>query len=304
MDSNRLSVDIGPDKGKVSVIIPTFNAGYRIGELIASILKQEHKPDEILVIDSTSSDETEDVVKTFEEVELIVIPQVEFNHGLTRDYAFRHTHGDYVFFLTQDAKIANNNYIDVMLDPFSDPKVGMVTGRQIAQSEAKKAEKLIREYNYPSESCIRSYKDVGRLGIKTFFASDVCSVYRRTAYYAVGGFEKVSTNEDMFIAAKFINNGFLVAYQAKAEVIHSHTFTFKQQFRRNYLSAYEIEMHRELLGDVSLNNEGIHLVKYVISKLLAARNYASIFVFCFDCAARLFGNKAGTLVARRKKNGN
>ena len=55
MDSNRLSIDIGPDKGKVSVIIPTFNAGYRIGELIASILKQEHKPDEILVIDSNSS---------------------------------------------------------------------------------------------------------------------------------------------------------------------------------------------------------------------------------------------------------
>lgn len=285
----------------VSVVIPTLNAENNISDLLTALFKQKHKPDEILVIDSSSKDATQRIVKSFEDVRLIIIPQIEFNHGLTRDYALHLTHGDYVFFLTQDAKPANNRYIDLMLQPFSNPKIAMVSGRQIVRADATLAERLIREFNYPSVSHVRSSADIKKMGIKTFFASDVCSAYRRSAYLSVGGFKKVSTNEDMFMAAELINNNFYIAYQAEALVIHSHNFTFKQQYQRNKKSAYEIEMHQNLLGNISLNSEGFSLVKHVTKRLVSMHAYMSVITFVLDCSARFIGNKIGTLSAKYEK---
>ncbi|BDR55411.1 rhamnosyltransferase [Bombiscardovia apis] len=286
----------------VSVIIPTLNAGEQITELLETLSAQDLRPDEILVVDSQSDDDTVKRVSAFENVKLISIERSTFNHGGTRDMAFKQAHGDYVLFLTQDALPKNRSYIRNLLAPFSNPKVGMASGRQIARADARPFEKLVRQFNYPDQSFTRSKADLPKLGIKTFFASDVCSAYRTTSYMAVGGFGKaVDTNEDMLIAAKMINSGYDIAYVADAEVIHSHNLSFKQQYKRNYAVGKFMETHKTafLGADKGLNNEGIQLVKYVMKNLLRERHYLSAYSFSLDCVARIAGNKAGVRSAKR-----
>ena len=41
-------------------------------------------------------------------------------------------------------------------------------------------------------------------------------------------------NEDMYIAHKLIQNGYKIKYCAESEVIHSHDFSFKEQYDRWY----------------------------------------------------------------------
>lgn len=272
--------------------------------MLSSLSSQSYKPTEIIIVDSSSDDGFVAQLPDAPLLQKITIPRADFNHGGTRDSALRLAKGDYIFFLTQDALPINDLYINTMMQEFLDPEVAMVTGRQIAKDDATPQEQLIRAFNYPDHSFVRTQDDIPAMGIKAFFASDVCSAYRRSAYLAIGGFEHVSTNEDMFIAAEFLLHGWKVAYSSDAAVRHSHNFNFGQQYRRNFAIGKEMETHRALLGDVPVSSEGFALVKYVVHGLAQANESAQIPRFFLDCVARVLGNKFGTLagkIAKRQK---
>lgn len=284
----------------ISVIIPTLNAGNGIAHLLEALYSQSRVPDEVIVVDSSSDDDTAQRVREFPQVILMTVKRKDFNHGGTRDMAFRRAKGDLVLFLTQDAMPAGVNYISDIIAPFNDPAIGMASGRQLPKADARPAERLIRAFNYPAVSFTRSKADLSRLGIKTYFASDVCSAYRASAYLAVGGFESpVETNEDMFIAAKMVQSGYKIAYVAEAAVFHSHNFSLKQQYKRNFLIGKAMEEHKALLSGAegSVGGEGARMVGFVIRGLLSEGRILSIPGFCLDCAARLLGNRLGSRAA-------
>lgn len=289
----------------ISIIIPTLNAQHFIGKLLRRLESQTIRPIEIMVVDSSSTDATQHIVNNVaaanSSVHLVTIPRTSFNHGGTRNYAFSYSHGDFVLFLTQDALPSDNHYIEHLIRPFEDPLVGQITGRQLPREDAWQYEKLVRAFNYPSKSNVRNKSCIPRLGIKAFFASDACSAYRRTLFEQVGGFPSpVKTNEDMLIAARLLNAGYKVAYQANATVIHSHNMTLRQQFCRNKLIAEEMSAHKQLLSAVPAGGEGIRMVRFVSSRLLNQGNIISCLRFWLDCGARLTGNMTGKMVYRHR----
>lgn len=283
---------------RISVVIPTLNAGSEICSLIRKIKGQTVVPDEIIVVDSSSRDDTVRIAQE-EGAVIKVIRQEDFDHGGTRHDAFLMTKGDFVLFLTQDAVPASNDYIENLLMPFSDPMVALVSGRQLPKTDARRFEQLVRAFNYPDTSNVRTRDDFGRYGIKTFFASDVCSAYRKSAYIACGGFERpCNTNEDMAIAAAFIRAGYKVAYAADACVYHSHNMTPRQQYDRNKQVGIFLQRHEQLFEGVSETSEGARLVKKVSVQLIHERQFGELFAFGVDCVARLLGNRAGRRTVR------
>jgi len=286
----------------VSVIIPTLNAAGTIRCLLNDLLNQTLPPDEIIVVDSSSDDDTIKLVKQFESVKLLQIARAEFYHGGTRDMALRASEGEVILFLTQDAGIADNTYVETMVSAIGQENVACVCGRQIARSDAPLYEKYTREFNYPADSYIRNSDDIRRLGIKAFFLSDACSAYRRDAYLAVGGFEHpVLTNEDMLIAAKFLRAGYRIAYCAEAIVEHSHRYTFRQEFKRNYKIGFVMRQYRRLLDGADTTAEGLRYFGFVMEHLLARFALPQCVRFCLLCTAKFFGIQTGRISALKKE---
>lgn len=286
----------------VSVIIPTLNAEHEIEDLLAALERQSLRPMEILVVDSASDDDTVPLVKMHEGIRLLQIERCDFNHGATRDMALRATTGDFVCFLTQDALPASDAYLERLITPMvGDPSIALVSGRQLPKADARRFEQLVRSFNYPDSPSVRSKSDLNKCGIKTFFASDSCSAYRRTAYLDCGGFEYVNTNEDMLMAARFVASGLKVAYEPGAEVYHSHNLTPSQQFARNRAVGMFLESHSDDLMHASEIGEGGRLVKAVSSQLLREGNLTEFIAFGVDCCARLLGNRAGRRAARKER---
>ena len=287
---------------KISVIIPTLNAAPVIVSLLNGILNQTVKPDEIIVVDSESNDETVLLSQAYPLTRIIAIKRADFDHGGTRDMAFHASIGDVVLFFSQDVIIRDDCYIETLVQAALHEGVACAFGRQIARKDAPLYEKYTRAFNYPEQSNLRSANDIPRLGIKAFFFSDVCSAYRRDAYLAVGGFDyPVPTNEDMLIAAKFLHAGYQIAYCAEAVVVHSHNYSLRQEFERNYKIGFVIRKYQRLLDCGSANTDGVRYVRFVLRKLLSGVALLQCFKFCLLCVAKFCGFKLGESAA--PKNG-
>ncbi len=89
--------------GLVSVIMPSWNTAEYIGDSIQSVLNQTYSNWELLIVDDCSSDNTDEVVKSFQDERIIYLKN-ETNSGaaLTRNRALREAKGEWIAFLDSD----------------------------------------------------------------------------------------------------------------------------------------------------------------------------------------------------------
>jgi glycosyltransferase involved in cell wall biosynthesis len=85
----------------VTVIIPTYNYGRFVADAIASVLAQTYAVFEIVVVDDGSTDETEEVVKTFGE-RVRYIKQQNAGVSAARNAGIEVSSGDLIAFLDAD----------------------------------------------------------------------------------------------------------------------------------------------------------------------------------------------------------
>ena len=182
----------------------------------------------------------------------------------------------FLLFLTQDAIPADDCLIERLYEAFATGResdrqqpVAAAYARQLPMPDCHVIERYTRSFNYGKESRIKTADDLETLGIKTFFCSNVCAMYRRSIYEALGGFERHTIfNEDMIFAGKLIQNGYAVAYCAEAKVYHSHNYSGLQQFHRNFDLAVSQADHPEIFEGVPSEGEGMRLVKDTAKYLL------------------------------------
>ncbi len=84
----------------VSVIIPVHNTEKYIREAIESVLAQDYRPLEIIVIDDGSSDSSASIAESFPQV--ICIRQPNQGAGAARNTGLALCHGDFIAFLDAD----------------------------------------------------------------------------------------------------------------------------------------------------------------------------------------------------------
>lgn len=79
---------------KVSVVIPVYNEEKYIKNCLDSLMEQEEKPDEIIVVDNNCTDKTVSIVKKYQGIKIIQ----EKKQGIiaARNAGFDHAQGDIV----------------------------------------------------------------------------------------------------------------------------------------------------------------------------------------------------------------
>jgi len=216
------------------IVVPTLNAAEDWSQLTSPLL-ESIPANRVLVLDSSSTDQTANLANAAG-FRVNVIPRSDFNHGGTRQLALELLpDAELLVFLTQDVKVAGPGAISRLIEAFNDPTVAAAYGRQLPRLNSTPIEAHARFYNYPAKSEVRTLASREQLGFKAIFISNAFAAYRRDALLAVGGFPRdVIFGEDTVTAARLLLARWKIAYVAEAQVYHSHSYTWMQEFKRYF----------------------------------------------------------------------
>ena len=88
----------------VSIMMPAYNAELFIQSAIESILSQTYNNWELIIINDGSTDQTENIVKNFDDSRIRYYPQENKGEAAARNLALSKTKGEFVAFLDSDDK--------------------------------------------------------------------------------------------------------------------------------------------------------------------------------------------------------
>ena len=279
----------------VDIICPLYNAEKYIENLHKSILKQEKVSlNNIRYILTRGKDNTEEILKKLDNCTYTIIETKDFSHSLTREQEAFKSNADILVFITQDVIIKRTDWLYNLIKDIENGQADACYSRQLCNNNS--IEKYTRESNYPSNSKIVSKEDIKELGLKTFFFSDASSAIKRETFARLNGYDgKIfPTNEDMYIAYKLIMNGYKIKYCADSEVVHSHNFTLKQQYKR-YYDTGKFFKENDYLNKYKVNQAGGSLAKYILKRAWQDKNWKVLIKFIPNMAARFIGMKMGKL---------
>ena len=279
---------------EVDVLIPVYRPDGKLTELLKRLKMQNYPIHRVILMNTEEKHFPAELTGIWDRVEVYHLAKEEFDHGGTRDRGVRMSTADLVLCMTQDAMPADETLIEELVKPFGDPEVWAAYARQLPNEDCREVEKYTRSFNYPEQSMVKTKEDLDRLGIKTFFCSNVCAAWRREKYLELGGFVKHTIfNEDMILAGTMIKQGGKIAYCAKAKVIHSHNYSAFQQFHRNFDLAVSQTMYPEVFGGICSESEGIKLVKKSLSYCIKIGKPWLMIQVVTQSAGKLLGYKMG-----------
>lgn len=219
---NRVTVsnDKSFNAGKISCIIASYNYGEFLTEAVESVLRQSILPDEILISDDCSTDETAAIAMEYvaRHPNLIKFNRNPENLGIVKHFnkAISLTSGDYVCILGADNRIASN-YIEKCAEILeSDPSIAIsytdfhLFGKRAKliydkypddrRGEAKDGFYLII---FPSEKD----RDSNRIEKVNFIHGS--SMFKRSAYDEVGGYvQRQDRPEDYDLFVRILSKGY------------------------------------------------------------------------------------------------
>ena len=117
---------------KISAIIPTLNEAENIGLILTDLISQSQKPDEIIVVDGSSTDHTRTITQSFADVKLITTTS---NVGHQRTVGGKASSGQWLLFLDADVRI-EERFIEKLLNQAEAKHLGIACPKYYAPYNA------------------------------------------------------------------------------------------------------------------------------------------------------------------------
>ncbi len=260
----------------ISIIIPVKNGEATISQCLDSIKSQTiFDQTEIIIIDSGSTDNTLDILKKYSFIRLYHIPPEEFNHGSTRNYGVSLAKGEFVVMTVQDARAANQFWLEKMLKHFSDKEIASVTGQQVVPHEKDKnphqwfrpqSETSVHSYQFNSKEKFNQLKPEEQY----FYCrvDDVNTMYRKSILQKTP-FHTMPFGEDLQWAKDAYKKGYKLAFDNHAQVFHYHHQYYSYSFNINYtLNLYQYKIFN-LLPSKSIKMKDFLYIAYLNFKYRA-----------------------------------
>lgn len=282
------------------LIIPTYNPKKEFLEMVKKMSEQTEAPEQIIITNTEQKYYDRLIFATsfatdYKNLNIRHIFKREFDHGRTRNESVKRSNAEYFLMMTQDAMPVDDMLAKRLLKVFEkDPTIAVAYARQVAREDSNEAEKYTRNYNYPKDSAIHSESDVEELGIRAYYCSNVCAMYKREIFEELGGFlNHTIFNEDMLYAAKAIHAGYKVAYVAEAQVVHSHNYTNQQQYKRYFDNGVSHAKHPEIFEGLPVSGEGMKLVRATAAHLRGSGRTLEVIPLYIQSAFKYLGFRKG-----------
>jgi glycosyltransferase involved in cell wall biosynthesis len=205
-----------------SIVIRCYNEEQHIGRLLTGLLRQSTKPDQIVVVDSGSTDATLSIASRFA-VEIHSIEPEEFSFGRSLNIGCRAATGDIIAIVSAHVFPLYDNWLAELTAPFASPDVALTYGRQEGNERTKYSERQILARWFPSQSEMRQSHP---------FANNANAAIRRSVWDEQPYDEELTGLEDLDWAQRAMSRGFAISYVASAPVVHAHDESWGQLVNR------------------------------------------------------------------------
>lgn len=214
-----------------SVVIRTYNEESHIGRLLTGLLEQTVVPDDIIIVDSGSTDATLSIVSRFP-VSIIKIDKSEFSFGRSLNFGCKAAKNDLILIVSAHVYPIYKNWVELMLNKFEDFEVALVYGGQCGDDTTHYSEKCIMRNWFPKD---------GETVQDHTFCNNANAAIRKAAWEKYKYNEELTGLEDVDFARRVKDDGYKIVYQHDAEIVHVHEQTYKQIYNRYYREALALK---------------------------------------------------------------
>lgn len=265
----------------ISVILPTYNRADIISKSVNSVLKQTYTDFELLVIDDGSNDNTEEIIKKFNDRRIRYIKNDTDKHGpaVARNIGIRECVGEYIAFNDSDDEWYEYK-LEKQLNFLKEKNADIIFC--VMHKKGKGKEQLIPDKNFSQNKCtVENILKGSFTGTPALFGKAKC--LKGDLFD-----EKINSNEDWELVIRLIQR-YKVIYQneklvevsvtdnsvstdcaaaiASMEYILSkHNDLYLQNKRSRKRMENAIKYHRVLLEDLTLQKKirnGNNIKNYV-----------------------------------------
>ncbi|MEK7571941.1 MAG: glycosyltransferase [Patescibacteria group bacterium] len=241
---------------KVSFITTVFNEEHTIDNFLNSLLAQTKLPDEIIIVDGGSTDDTFSIISNFQfpiSSKKVKIIQKKGNRSVGRNLAIQKATGS-IIACSDAGNILDKNWLKKITQPFGDKKIDVVAGYYAAKPKNV------------FQKCLLPYVFVmpDQVNPEHFLPATRSVAFTKAIWKKIGGFdERLSHNEDYAFAKRLEAAHAKMVFVKDAIVYWIPRDNFKQAF---------IMFFRFALGDVEA---GIWRAKVL---LLLARYFIGLYL--------------------------
>ncbi len=211
---------------RVAIIMRSFNDISVVERTLAAVKNQRGVQFTLWNFDSTSTDGTLEVIRRFNDSARVHLnDSATYNPGRVLNEAVNASEGELIVFINSDAVPTGDRWLEQLLEPFADPTVGAVFGRQTARPNCRSL--FVRDTE-------RAFGDGSTAAKWVHFFSMANSAVRRDLVTRFPFDTRIQYSEDIEWSYRLRRLGKRIVYVPEAEVMHSHNYSLRQSYRRHF----------------------------------------------------------------------
>lgn len=214
---------------RVSAVIRAYNEGKHIGRLLEGFEQQTVKPDEVILVDSGSTDDTVAIARAAG-CRIVHIDKSEFSFGRALNRGCAAATGEILLFASAHVYPLYNTHVEHLVSAFDRHGVAIAYGRQVGDERTKFSESRVMLRWFPNQNI----SDQSHPFSNNANAAVLRSVWRESPYD-----EALTGLEDLDFAKKALAKGHKISYVADAPIVHVHEETWniiRNRYRREAMA--------------------------------------------------------------------
>jgi biofilm PGA synthesis N-glycosyltransferase PgaC len=185
------------------VLIPAYNEEFVIDAALSSILRQSVLPEEIIVVDDSSSDGTAEIARRFQGVSVVRTPKNTASKGDALNYGLQYVKSEYT--LTMDADLTEDNAVEKMVEYMGTQPDLSATCTFILPKNTKTVWERTRLVEYLFS--VSFYKSVQHMDDGILICSGCFTIYKTQDLKSAGGWPTLTVAEDIELTWLLYENG-------------------------------------------------------------------------------------------------
>ena len=245
---------------KYSIIVPVFNRPDEVDELLESLLSQEEKDFEVIIVEDGSQVPCKKVCDKYaDRLDLHYYYKDNSGPGQSRNYGAERAKGDYLLILDSDV-VLPKGYIRAVSEELNREPADAFGGPDCAHKSFTDTQKAI-SYSMTSFFTTGGIRG-GKKKLDKFYPRSFNMGIRRDVYQELGGFSKMRFGEDIDFSIRIFKAGKRCRLFPEAWVWHKRRTDFRKFWKQVYNSGIaRINLYKKYPDSLKL----VHLLPMVFT---------------------------------------